>query len=766
MAAGVKAGEAFVEILASTTKFEKGLRRAEKGLKMFSKNALRIGAQLTGIFAALAAPLAISSKNFSDFEASLAKVGTLLDDDAGQIKQFSKEIKALSAEFGESTDTLASGLFDIISAGTDSSKAIGVLRAALVLAKAGFTDTAISADALTTVLNAYNKDASQAASVSDDLFTIAKLGKTDFAKLAPNIGKVATLASSAGVSFEELGAAISTITRAGISTEETVTSIAAIISTFLKPSKEGAEAAAALGVDLSAAGLAANGFFKTFKKLEGIDTEVLAKIFPNVRAVKGILPILKNIDSFSGDIKQLSTNAGAVEKAFSRISGILSIVFGKLKAIGAIIALEIGEALAADLKRFADILSGVGEGIAKFISENRQLVRSFASITVLIGATGAALIGLGVAGAGAGFVFGGLATILKGAVAVLSLIPAALAIIVTKTGLVTAAVVALGAIVVNQFNLIEKSIEFLKGLFSGLAESVSMAFDGIKSAVAAGDLSKAWEITVKTMELVWAQLVGQMLVLWEGFKAGIINTLSPIVEVIVSAFVIAFGAIQFAWESFTSFFVLAWQNAVGGVKRIINGLTAVIEIAAAAFNSAFGDGDFSKDFDLIIERRLAEDEKIRNETIDQLVGTSGKTGDNLANIIEETLAGVSAVAERGRLTREGAASSVNAQVSKAERDVSKLKNELDEILNRTEESGIVAALSPAIRRRDKINNRLPDTPITPGAVTARGGFNPFGIGRQSDLSFQREMLKNAKNTADNTKKLVRNQENDQGGKFQ
>ncbi|GAG95650.1 unnamed protein product, partial [marine sediment metagenome] len=143
----------------------------------------------------------------ADFETQLANVSTMLDESAMRIlPEYRKGLQALSVEFGESTQTLSKGLYDILSASIPPAEALGVLEVSAKAAAAGITDTGVAADAITTILNSYGMSADQAGMVSDKLFAIVKEGKTTFAELAPSIGKVAATASMAGLSFDDLGA--------------------------------------------------------------------------------------------------------------------------------------------------------------------------------------------------------------------------------------------------------------------------------------------------------------------------------------------------------------------------------------------------------------------------------------------------------------------------------------------------------------------------------------------------------------------------------
>ena len=142
------------------------------------------------------------------------------------------------------------------------------------------TDTGTAADAITTILNAYGMSADRAGEVSDLLFSIVKRGKTTFAELAPSIGLVATTAATAGVSTEELGAALATMTRSGVKTDNAITAVQAIISSFLKPAAEASDYARSLGFEMSVATLRAEGLEGIFKKISQLPPDAIAKLFP------------------------------------------------------------------------------------------------------------------------------------------------------------------------------------------------------------------------------------------------------------------------------------------------------------------------------------------------------------------------------------------------------------------------------------------------------------------------------------------------------
>ena len=148
---GIRAGAAYVELYAHDSKLVRGLKRASRRLKAFGANVRDIGARLVKASAVMATPLVAGAKVYADFEQQMANVATMLDKPAEHMDAFKKGIRAMAVEFGESTETLAGGLYDILSASIPAEKALDVLSVAVRAAKAGMTDTKTAADAITTV---------------------------------------------------------------------------------------------------------------------------------------------------------------------------------------------------------------------------------------------------------------------------------------------------------------------------------------------------------------------------------------------------------------------------------------------------------------------------------------------------------------------------------------------------------------------------------------------------------------------------------------
>lgn len=314
-----------------------------------------------------------SVKDFAAFERQMANVSTMLQEQSMKyLPQYSRQIRAMAIEVGEGTATLSKGLYDILSASIDPAKAMQVLEVSSKAAQAGLTDTGVAADAITTILNSYGLSAEYAGKVSSDLFETVQKGKLVFHDLAENIGKVAADAASAGVSLEEMLAAVATLTRGGLRPEIAITSLKAAINTFRKPTDEAKKAAAELGFELNTTSLHAMQLSGLFEKLKNASDEQVAAIFQNVRGLTGLSVALQQVEGNAADVRYIMEKSGVDVEAYGKMANTAAKDFEKYNEAMKDIRVTIGEA-------FVPALRSGAEAMAAFVKDNRRYLERWAS---------------------------------------------------------------------------------------------------------------------------------------------------------------------------------------------------------------------------------------------------------------------------------------------------------------------------------------------------------------------------------------------------
>lgn len=366
--------------LAGHDKVDAGLLSTQTKLKALAATTAKASAALTATGAAIIAPLAGAYRSFARMQSNIAMVSTMLEEPQKHIPGFSKKLDELRVKYGETGDALSKGLYDILSASIAPQKATEVLEVAVRSAKAGFTDSAVAVDAMTTILNSYKLSAEKAGDVSDWMFGVVKRGKLTYDELAQHIGKVASTASAAGISLEELGSMISIMTRNGLKAPIAISSINSFITKLTAASEESKQVAKEMfNIDMSEQGFKDGGGLAGFiDKLKNASVEQIRKLFPDAEAARGAIMMVQSYKELGAEIDANVKRAGNTDAAMSNVMGTAQMSMDALGETIKVAYEKVGGALDGFAGRqISEIQRVVAEG-AEWIDQNRKLVVSAA----------------------------------------------------------------------------------------------------------------------------------------------------------------------------------------------------------------------------------------------------------------------------------------------------------------------------------------------------------------------------------------------------
>jgi TP901 family phage tail tape measure protein len=304
-----------------------------------------------------------SFQGFIDFNRKIAEIQTISPE---PLSALSKGVRELSDQFNAPILDVATAKYQILSNGfegaADSAK---ILTAALKFAKIGISDTTQAADLITAALNAYGKSASEADTISAKLFKTIELGRVVGSELTSSFARVAPIAKEVGASAEEILAGFSSITQGGVKASEAATQLRATLSGLLKPSKDTEEAFRKLGVTSGEQLIQAKGFQGALQALIGTtdgSASAIAKLFPNVRALNGVLrETTTGADIFQDHLKQIKEASAALlnQKFEIRIDSNAEKVSADLNRLKNFFTVDLGSSLVNKVSAFTALLGGV-----------------------------------------------------------------------------------------------------------------------------------------------------------------------------------------------------------------------------------------------------------------------------------------------------------------------------------------------------------------------------------------------------------------------
>ena len=309
-------------------------------------------------------------KGFNEAERAKTAVKTLGVD----VEALSNNLLHLSnsLEGAYSQTELLAASYDVASAGfTDAAEASQILEASALGAVGGMSELGTVSDAVTSVLNAFGLESDKAAKIVDGFIQTQNDGKIIVDQYARQIGRIAPTASAAGISIDELNAAIATITAQGVPVEQTFTGLNQAIVSILKPTGEAEKIAKKLGISFNAAALESKGFEGILSEIagSGATTEQLAKLFGSVEAMKAVFPLINDdLVKFNENLLNQANASGVALDATDKFQGTLSVQFkGIINQIGNLVRVldqGLGPAFQEILGTVSKIVGGLAEAVA------------------------------------------------------------------------------------------------------------------------------------------------------------------------------------------------------------------------------------------------------------------------------------------------------------------------------------------------------------------------------------------------------------------
>ena len=542
------------------SEYEQGLSDAETDAE---KGGQSIGQKVTGglnkaaktfapFSAAAAAVLVPATKGALDYQDSVAKVTTLLDMSKTSVGDLQDMFLGLSNATGLSASSVAEAGYQALSASVDYEHLGSFLETATSLAKVGFTDTATATDVLTTAINAYGMQSSDANDIAQKLVQTQNLGKTTVSELASSMGRVIPIASSSNVSLDNLTTAYALLTKNGISTAQSTTYMAAMLnelsdsgtdvgSTLEDRTGKSFQELMADGWSLSdVLGLlkqAADDSGKGFNELWGQSTAgaaAMTLLNAGSEEWNSTMEVMQgNTDVLGEGLEKLHTPAQMMREALNQ-----------LKNSGIELGMSLIEVLAPMIEQAATAISnltswfnGLDDGTKRTIITVLALV---AAATPVIG--------------------------------VISGIVSAIGFLFSPIGLIVTAIIGVVSVITYLWNTSESFRSAVIAIWNGIKTGVTTAINVLKSgAIAAWNGIKTGVTTIvngikTTVTNVWNAIKTAVSTAINGVKSAIStgmnaakSTVSSILDAIKSKFVSIFDGVK-----------NAVRNAINTVKSIMN----------------------------------------------------------------------------------------------------------------------------------------------------------------------------------------------------
>jgi TP901 family phage tail tape measure protein len=400
--ANIRAGRAYVEVTAETSKLKKSLDAAQSRLKDFGRACQGLGRDMMALGGALSLPFALAEKSFAGFDDKMRLVQAVTSSTGDQFDALTKTAQRLGRETSFTAQQVADAMIGLGRMGFDPSEITAAIEHVLNLSRATGTDLAESADIAANSLRIFGLEAGKMSHVADILTATANGSAQTLTDLFEGLKMAGPSAAAAGENVSELCASLGIMANMGIKGSLAGTALRKAYVQFADVKVQnvlrdvGVEAVDANGNLRKMAEIMRDVAAATSKMPTAERLSFMKDVF-DVRGMMSGLSLAGNIeelDKFLARLRDVSGQADETARAMDRGIGgsfrlFQSAVEGTMNAVG--------EALSSTLQPMVARITAAINTFTKWVEANKGLVTSIAATVASIGVFGAAMFTVGTA---------------------------------------------------------------------------------------------------------------------------------------------------------------------------------------------------------------------------------------------------------------------------------------------------------------------------------------------------------------------------------
>jgi TP901 family phage tail tape measure protein len=387
-----------VRLGAKTAEFDAKMAAASKTLKGFGKSMSSVGASMTkSLTLPILAVGAASVKLSLDFQTSMTKIQTLVGHSKEEIAQMKTEVLGMAGQVAKSPVELAEGLYFLESAGLRGANAMETLEQVAKGSASGLGDMESLSVVAAAAQKAYGVETLTASEALDKFGVMVQTGMFKAEELANVLGKNLGLSSALGISFDEVGAMISTYTTVTGSATTASDGLGAVMMTFAKldsePSKRQAEALDKIKMSAEDVKemLGSQGLQATMQNLQTAFTAngvPMASFFESSLALKSSLAVLGNqTDDYKNNLDAMANSTGFVSEAFSQTAETDAFKMEQAMTNLKVAGTQLGDSLLPIVTALTEKITAFADWWGKLDKGTKKTIANFLILTATLGPT-------------------------------------------------------------------------------------------------------------------------------------------------------------------------------------------------------------------------------------------------------------------------------------------------------------------------------------------------------------------------------------------
>lgn len=369
-----------------------GLEKTKHALLDMNDVLGGFGKRLAGIGAGMTLANIGHIAQFAGYEKSLKRMQALAGVAAEDLHKVDRAITDIALTFGKSQGDISEGIYFLASSSLSLEQAIDGARMAAKGAAVGLGEVGNLSQLILVATQAFRKDGLTATQVIDQLTKAVEVSALEADDLGGALSGVISMGSEMGVKFEEVVGLLAAMSQTGTSASEGVTQLNMVLTSLLDEGSDAAPLLASVGMSAQQLrdSIHKSGLFATlnnlFDSLGGVEATLVKRLFPEIRASRGVLNIFGNqVESSARALDAIADSAGATDEAWNVMRTAISSKWSLLWTAFVSTSTGIGKALGPATKLMLDVITPAFRAFARVLNTTNPLVRTFYNLMGGIG---------------------------------------------------------------------------------------------------------------------------------------------------------------------------------------------------------------------------------------------------------------------------------------------------------------------------------------------------------------------------------------------
>jgi TP901 family phage tail tape measure protein len=363
------------QLAAAQRKAAAGMSSGSSIASGLTKNLVALAAGFAGVQLA-ARGISESVRTFAGLEDQLLGTQAVTNATAEEMARLTAQAKELGATTPRTATEIAGLQQELARAGFTVEETLQSTGGLIAFASAGQLELAEATGFAATILRAFDKDVSQLGLVTDVLAVSASGAKTDIGQLASAFEFAAAPAAAVGASLEETAAAIAVVQERGVQGTKAGRGLLGIFRELSVETARGTAVLEKAGLTYDDVNVSVRGLLPVIQTLADTvgDDFTDAVQLVGSEAAPAFLNLIRGVEKF-GDLTEenMLRAAGRTQEMAEVMESGLGGAGRRLRSAIEGVAIAFGEGL-------APALEDAGDGLAQFLADNREAIKSLGEL--------------------------------------------------------------------------------------------------------------------------------------------------------------------------------------------------------------------------------------------------------------------------------------------------------------------------------------------------------------------------------------------------